>query len=97
MPDISIFKIENLIKWSRKGKISKLYDTMYKEAEKIAAKETKKFIHELVATSPRGRPNNPFQTTKMLFDYHKKRLQFHIDRMEKLLEMSLKHQSEQQK
>ena len=103
MPDINVFKfkIENLIKQSKKGKIPKVYNSIYNMAERIAEKEIKEYIEKRWKAAPRGSARcdvgNRYAKVDEVNAYRKERIKFHIDRMEKLLEMSLKYQSEQQK
>ena len=92
MTDLNLFKIdiENLAKLSQKGKIVKVYRAMYSEAERLAVKELRLFIHELAVTKYNM---DAIAGVELIFNYRKDRISYHMDEMKKLLEMSLKAKS----
>ena len=95
MTDITLFSIDfkNLVKLFKKGKIPKVYSEMYSTAESIALHETEKFMNEIYLKNLENKIN---KTPKDTFDYfsriqkfREERIEFHLSKMFKLLEMSL--------
>ena len=87
MSDIPIFKVDNLIKLSKRGQIHRIYAKMYQVADELAVHETKNFLIELGIT--KGRIGSK-ENVKLMIDYKKERIEYHLNRMEKLLDKYIK-------
>lgn len=90
MVDINVIKL--LVRYTKKGQIDKAYSSMFKEADRLSALETKELLEHIGATLP---DMDVITAINKLYNHKKERLEFHMNEMKKLLEMSLKAQSKE--
>ena len=85
MIDVSLIKNLriNLKKTFDKGEVHKVYQKMYNEAERIAKIETSKYRIKIIDRYTRGKDIS----NRMILDYHNGRIEFHMKRMNRLLEL----------
>ena len=95
MPGLNIFNLDfgNLAEQLNKGRVDKVYFKMYAVAEKLAIHESKKFLIDLQAKALSV--ESGMKLIMMVNNYQKERLTFHMNKMNQLLEMSLKAQSKE--
>jgi len=95
MPDLNIFNLDfgNLAEQLNKGRVGKVYFKMYAVAEKLAIHESKKFLIDLQAKA--SSIESGMELIMMVNNYQKERLTFHMNKMNQLLELSLKAQSKE--
>ena len=92
--DLSLIKFDNLVKLSKKGQIHKLYYKMYCVAEKLAIHENKKYLAEIGITHSNM---DIIQGFELIAKHRQERIEYHYNEMKKLLKMSLKEQSKNEK
>jgi len=97
MPDLNIFNLDfgNLIKLMNKGRIDKVYKKMWHVADSLSKKELEIFIYELPVKAKAKEIKTRYDILSSVINFKKDRMDFHMNEMKQLLEMSLKIQSEE--
>lgn len=93
-PSIVQIKIENLVKLMKKGKVHKAYENMYITAKKLAQQDAFEFqrvktVNDYMGGKSHKQQKGPLAPVVDYSRYIEKRIIFHLDRMEKLLQLSL--------
>lgn len=102
MADFNVINLKiDLRKAFDKGKIDQVYLKMYSQAEKIAQLETfnhaKRMDLERSVKPDKNTPIGILLGYKSMENYKKKRIEFHMNQMNKLLELYAKSKSDAHK
>lgn len=87
--DLSILKIDNLIRLFKRGDISKLYEKMYATADRIAAYEMEKYITNKFKDVLKKEVSHD-KANDQIDNYRKQRTKFHLNQMYRLIELHSK-------
>jgi hypothetical protein len=95
MPDFNLFNLDfsNLAKLMSKGRVDTVYYKMYRVADKLTKEDFQRFKLEVLAKSDKFKDTSEFALT--LSNFFNERIEFHMNEMKKLLEMSMKNQSKE--
>jgi hypothetical protein len=89
MTDISIFKINNLIKLISKGKIHTAYGQMYKTACKLAKEDAFAFSRPKIIRNALSGKKSEKSALIEYTEYIENRVEYHLRNMEKLVRIGL--------